>query len=97
MAHVRQSRPDSGLGAVVRVLESFEVFPLRSTVWNEMQLPEWNKDWFGTGFKVPHHQCLHCESGPLESCLLRAVQLSRQKWPSLTLPSLFGDVHYLLK
>ena len=28
--------------------------------WNEKQLPGWNKDWLGTGFKVPHHQCLHC-------------------------------------
>jgi hypothetical protein len=30
MAHIRQSRPDSGLGFQAKVLETFKVFPLRS-------------------------------------------------------------------
>ena len=39
MAHVRQSRPDSGLGLKAKVLKSFQVVPLR------------NQD---SGFRVQH-------------------------------------------
>ena len=30
MAHIRQPRPDSGLGFQVKFLKTFQVFPLRS-------------------------------------------------------------------
>ena len=38
MAHIRQSRPDSGLGVQVKVLETFQIVPssLRSGLGNDL-------------------------------------------------------------
>jgi len=39
MAHIRQSRPDSGLGFQVKVLETFRFFPLCPEVEPEVGTP----------------------------------------------------------
>ena len=62
MAHIRQSRPDSGLGFQVNVLQTFSPgrfsFIPRSQITNDL--------WGGIGQKAwEYRELLHADLGPL--------------------------------
>ena len=61
MAHIRQSRPDSGLGFQVKVLHTLQLFPLRSEADAK---PKLRAVPIGTVLNFRTTTSQKCEAGP---------------------------------